>query len=55
MAEGRGWDLDKDNRVGIVVVGLIGNWVAEIIQKSISLHYHQECTNFGTWGGWEGG
>ena len=37
MAEGRGWGLGKNNRVGIVVVGLIGNWVAEVIQKSISI------------------
>ena len=37
LAEGRGWGLDKNSRVGIVVVGLIGNWVAEVIQKSISL------------------
>ena len=33
MAEGRGWGLGKNNRVGIVVVGLIGNWVTEIIQN----------------------
>ena len=37
MAEGRGWGLGKNNRVGIVVVGLIGNWITEVIQKSISL------------------
>ena len=37
MAEGRDWGLDKNSRVGIVVVGLIGNWVAGVIQKSISL------------------
>ena len=34
---GRGWGLDKNNKVGIVVVGLTGNWGAEVIQKSISL------------------
>ena len=39
LAEGRGWgpDPDKNNRVGIVVVGLIGNWVAEVIQNFIRL------------------
>ena len=37
LAEGRSWGPGKNNRVGIVVVGLTGNWVAEVIQKSISL------------------
>ena len=37
LAEGRVWGLGKNNSVGIVVVGLIGNWVAEVVQKSISL------------------
>ena len=30
MAEGRGWGLGKNNRVGIVVVVIIGKRVAEV-------------------------
>ena len=37
LAESRGWGLDKNNRTGILVVGLTGNWVAEVIQRSTSL------------------